>query len=59
METTEQQQTVATAVQTMATAPEVPIVEPAAEDQKEGGQLLWQATGRVQTMGADIIAGKQ
>ena len=43
----------------MAPAAEELKVEPAAGDQKEGGQLLWEAEAWVQLVGAVSAAGRK
>ena len=46
-------------LKTMAPTAGAPKVEPAARDQKEGGQLLWEAEAWVQLVGAASAVGRK
>ena len=55
----QQQKAGAATLKIMAPAAEELKVEPAARDQKEGGQLLWGAEAWVQLVGAASAAGRK
>ena len=55
----QQQKAGAVTLKTMAPAAEEPKVESAAGDQKEGGQLPWEAEAWVQLVDAASAAGRK
>ena len=55
----QQQKAGAATLKIMAPTAEAPNVEPAAGDQKEGGQLQWGAEAWVQLVGATSAAGRK